>query len=62
MMKLVVKGYKEDIAAFKDLLINNVVCPFINNEDFSCIDGNCIDCIETHIVFKEKKCGKVKTK
>ena len=55
MMKLVVKGYKEDIDAFKEMLMNNVVCPFVNNDDVSCIDGNCKNCIETHIVFKEKK-------
>lgn len=54
MMKLVIKGYKEDIEAFKELLITTKICPFLNNEDVSCINGVCEECIESHIDFIEK--------
>lgn len=55
MMKLVVKGYKEDIEAFKEMLITNDTCPFVNNSDVSCLDASttCEECVELHIDFIE---------
>ena len=55
MMKLEVKGHKEYIDAFKEMLIEGKVCPFINNDDVPCLGGcTCKECIELHIDFIEK--------
>lgn len=55
MMKLEIKGNKEDIKAFKDMLINTIKCPFLKNENVSCVyDITCVECIENHIDFIEK--------
>lgn len=54
-MKLEIKGYKEDIEAFKEMLIVYKPCCFLNNDDVSCLsDITCTECIESHIDFIEK--------
>lgn len=56
MMKLKIEGYKEDINAFKEMLIENTLCAFINNDDVPCLgECSCIECIESHIDFIEKE-------
>lgn len=54
-MKLIITGYKEDIDTFKEMLIQSVVCAFINNEDVFCLgECSCKECIESHIEFIER--------
>lgn len=54
MMKLVIKGYKEDIEAFKYMLINHKGCPFLNNDNVNCLHNiTCKECVEEHIDFIE---------
>ena len=55
-MKIEIKGNENDIKAFKEMLINNKICPFLNNEDVHCFfDITCTECIENHIDFIEQK-------